>query len=149
MRHKKRLPRAPHPRSIFSRLRDGADPPEPAALRRHLSSPLFAKSRHRVRAAFVRIRRQEVVVIEVKSSLVADPFEAQLALSAIELTCGTPAVLWAYEPCGCRGLFGRREYITAIDAMSHEGLAWEYVVIDFARPALERLSPEPERGTMN
>lgn len=94
--------------------------------------------KHRVRAARVRVGRQEVVVVEVEASLVTDVFEAQLALSAIELTCGEPAVLCAFEPCGCRELFGRREHVAPISAMPVESLDWTFVVIDFARPVLPR-----------
>lgn len=130
MRQRKRLPRSPHPRSVFSR--DGTRAPSTSTP----TSPSITQSKHRVRAAHVRIGKREVIVIEVKASLVTDAFEAQLALTAIELTCGKPAVLWAYEPCGCRDLFGRREHIAAIDAMSSESLAWQHVVIDFARPAI-------------
>ncbi len=96
----------------------------------------LARSKHRVRAATVRIANRDVIVVEVTAALVADPFEAQLAITAIELTCAKPVVLWAYEPCGCRELFGRREHIRAIDEMSAEELEWMHVEIDFARPVL-------------
>jgi hypothetical protein len=121
MRQRKRLSRTPHPRSVFAR--------------RHERDSL-GQSKHRVRAAHVRIDNEDVLVVEVKASLVADVFEAQLAISAIELTCGTPAVLWAFEPCGCRELFGRREHIWSIDAMPAERLEWRDIEIDFARPVL-------------
>lgn len=91
----------------------------------------------------MRIGKRDVIVIEVKAALVTDAFEAQLALTAIELTCGKPAVLWAYEPCGCRDLFGRREHIAAIDAMSSESIAWQHIVIDFARPAILPITRAP------
>ena len=97
--------------------------------------PDDGRSKHRVRAAQVRIANQAVLVVAVKAELVTDMFEAQLALTAIELTCGQPAVLWAYEPCGCRELFGRREHIWPIDAMSSESLEWRHITVDFARPA--------------
>lgn len=87
-----------------------------------------------MRAADVRIGRENVLVVEVRSRLVGDAFEAQLALTAIELTCGRPAVLWAYEPCGCRELYGRREHIQPIDRMETEDLEWRHMVIDFANP---------------
>jgi hypothetical protein len=77
----------------------------------------------------------------VKSTLVADAFEAQLAISAIELTCGKPVVLWAHEPCGCRDLYGRREHIRPIDAIPEEDLEWTLVEIDFANPTLARREP--------
>jgi hypothetical protein len=105
----------------------------------------IARSKHRVRAAYVRIESETVIVVEVKASLVTDVFEAQLAINAIELTCGHPAVLWAYEPCGCRELFGRREHIWAIDEMSSETFEWKHVEIDFARPVL----PPPRRHPLN
>ncbi len=93
-----------------------------------------ARSKHEVRAAYVRVDRQTVIVVEIEASRVADAFEAHLALSAIELTCGHPAVLWATEPCGCRELFGRREHIDAIDEMPVDRFDWKDVEIDFARP---------------
>lgn len=94
------------------------------------------RSKHRVRAAYVRVERQTVIVVEIKASRVADAFEAQLALSAIELTCGHPAVLWATEPCGCRELFGRREHIDAINEMPVDRFDWKDVEIDFAHPVI-------------
>ncbi|MFN0249267.1 MAG: hypothetical protein ACKV2T_20450 [Kofleriaceae bacterium] len=77
-----------------------------------------------------------MILVQVTSELVADAFEAQLALSTIELTCGRAAVLWAYEPCGCRDLYGRREHIRAIDTIPEENLDWTFVEIDFACPAV-------------
>jgi hypothetical protein len=138
MRKKKRLSRSPHPHSVFSPSRHDATSRYDAIPSRRASPPTrsLTKSKHRVRAAHVRVAKHDVIVVEVKASLVTDAFEAQLALTAIELTCGKPAVLWAYEPCGCRDLFGRREHIVAIDAMSSESLAWEHVEIDFARPVI-------------
>lgn len=130
MRHKKRLSRTPHPRSVFSRsARTGATS--------------LTRSKHRARAAFVRVGTQTVIVIEVKASLITDAFEAQLALSAVELTCAMPAVLWAYEPCGCRDLVGRREHVTVIDAMPDDAFAWEPIVLDFGAPAAEKWPTRP------
>jgi hypothetical protein len=102
------------------------------------STSLLSRSKHRVLTALVRVEGQEVLVVQVKSTLVADAFEAQLAISAIELTCGKPVVLWAHEPCGCRDLYGRREHIRAIDAIAEENLDWAFVEIDFANPAVSR-----------
>jgi len=77
-----------------------------------------------------------VIVVEVKASLVTDIFEAQLAITAIELTCGHPAVLWASDECGCRELFGRREHIWPINEMPSDSFDWKDIEIDFARPTL-------------
>lgn len=93
----------------------------------------------------MQIASETVIVVQVKAPLVTDVFEAQLAINAIELTCGYPAVLWAYEPCGCRELFGRREHIRAIDEMASETFEWNHVEIDFARPVL----PPPGRDPLN
>lgn len=82
----------------------------------------------------MRVGQQEVIVIEVKASLVGDVFEANLAISAIELTCGQPVVLWAIDPCGCRELFGRREHIWIINEMPSDSIEWNDFDIDFARP---------------
>ncbi|GEM_PF-4629328 len=100
-------------------------------------------SKHTVRAAYVRVEGQTVIVVEIKASRVTDAFEAQLALSAIELTCGHAAVLCATEPCGCRELFGRREHIDAINEMPVDRFDWKDVEIDFAHPAV------PSRGLRN
>lgn len=143
MRRRKRLSTRPHPRSVFAEQRprprselQRSHPRSVTAERRSRDS--LVQSKQHLRAATVRIGHVDVIVVEIEASLVADVFEAQLALSAIELTCGQPAVLWVYEPCGCRELFGRREHIGTIDAMPAESLVWRHVVIDFARPILPR-----------
>lgn len=87
-----------------------------------------------------------MLVIEVEASLVTDVFEAQLAISAIELTCRQPVVLRAIEPCGCHEYFGRREHIWPINEMPIESFDWHDVEIDFARPVLPSVPP---RGAPN
>lgn len=147
MRNRKRLSRSPHPRSVFARTIPPTivEPPTSRSSSKRRSRPSQPRmfdadrgSKHRARAARVRIGKETVLVVEVKAELVTDMFEAQVALTAIELTCGQPAVLWAYEPCGCRELFGRREHIWHIDGLSSESLEWARIEIDFARPASPR-----------
>jgi hypothetical protein len=117
--------------------------PRPPAVNPRTSAR--STSTHVVRAAYVPFAKQQVIVVEVGDSLVSDMFEAQLLLSAIELTCAQPAVLWASAPCGCRELYGRREHIQHIDALAPQELEWKRVVIDFAHPKLPML-PIPSNG---
>lgn len=128
------MSRRPHRRHAHAR---------PAA---PLAAPLRA-SRQQLRVAGVQIARpsrtgppDSVLVVEVRSELVTDPVEAQVVLTAIELACGTPAVLLAYEACGCRELYGRREHIHAIDQLDIGQLEWAVAEVDFARPAITRVS---------
>lgn len=86
-----------------------------------------------------------VIVVEVAESMVPDMFEAQLLLTAIELTCAQPAVLWTSAPCGCRELFGRREHIRPLDAMPREELEWKVIELDFAHPRLPMLPAPVEK----
>lgn len=99
----------------------------PAAPRRR------AKPRPAARLSLVRVRGQTVIVVAVETWVLHDPFEADLIISAIQLTYHRAVVLYALEPCGCRAAYGLPDLVNVISAMPPEALQWRIVAFDFSR----------------
>lgn len=88
----------------------------------------------KLRGAFVRLGMETVVIIEVDHELLHDPFEAQVAITAIALTCSNLVVLAALHPCGCRELYGPEGVTVQLDAMPVDALAFHELPLDFTQP---------------
>ena len=100
--------------------------PQPLERRRKRPRPI-------ARLAFVRVLDATVLVVDVAPWVMRDPFEADLMVSAIQLSYRRAVVLHATEPCGCREIYGRPELVRAIEAMPPHALRWTVVALDFSR----------------